>query len=137
MADIARSVDTSGSRLPLVGIVDADRRVRHSLTDVLRLGGVRVAGAAATSGEALALVEMHRPDLIVIDPHLPSASAGAALLAGIRTRWPWIRVVLIGWREAAQSEVNTPVAVYVSKTAAPEEFVRAILTALQPDPPAA
>ena len=135
MASLARSIDRRELGVPLIGIVDADRRVRHSLTDLLRLGGVRVAGAVGSSREALEMVELHGPDVLVIDPRLPTVEAGAALLSRIRTTWPGIHVVLIGWRDGLEGEAGIEPAIYVSKNAAPVEFLRAILDALRTAPP--
>jgi len=74
---------------PSVVIVDADRRVRQSLSDVLRLaGGVEVLGSAGDVRAALELIERHRPDVVVVDPRLPDVPAGIALLSGIRLAWP-------------------------------------------------
>ena len=113
---------------PLVVIVDADRRVRHSLTELLQLGGVRVAGSAAGADETLALLERQRPDLLVIDPRLPTPAAGSELLATVRQMWPRLRLLLMGWSQ--RDEADADGLAYVSKGAAPAEFLRAILAAL-------
>ena len=127
MTSIACRDDTR-RHSPLVVIVDADRRVRHSLTELLRLGGVRVAGSAGGAEEALALLERQRPDLLVIDPRLPTPAAGRELLATVGQMWPRLRLLLMGWPqrdEAAADSLD-----YVSKGAAPADFLRAILAAL-------
>ena len=61
---------------PRVVIIDADRRIRQSLTDVLRLaGGVDVLGSAGDVPAALKLVAEHLPEVVVVDPRLPDAPA--------------------------------------------------------------
>ncbi len=110
-------------------IIDADRRIRQSLTDVLRLaGGVEVLGSAGDVRAALELVERHRPDVVVVDPRLPDADAGVALLSGIRLAWPATRIVLTGWggREMA---LPGPDLAFVAKSAPAEEFVAAVVEA--------
>ena len=113
---------------PLVAIVDADRRVRHSLAELLRLGGVRVAGSAGGTEEALALLERQQPDLLVIDPRLPTPAAGSELLATVRQMWPRLRLLLMGWPQ--RDEAAADGLAYISKGAAPAEFLGAILAAL-------
>ncbi|HUG47224.1 MAG TPA: response regulator [Candidatus Limnocylindria bacterium] len=111
-----------------VVIADADRRVRHSLAELVRLGGVNVAGAAADAGEALRVIDEQDPDLLVLDPQLPTAAAGAELLATVRRIRPSMQVLLMGW--PARDDSAPPDLSYVSKAASPAELLRAILAAL-------
>lgn len=127
MTSLARSHDMRRHG-PLVVIVDADRRVRHSLAELLRLGGVRVAGSAGGADEALALLKQQRPDLLVIDPRLPTPAAGMELLATVAQMWPRLRLLLMGW--AQREETVADGLAYISKGAAPADFVSAILAAL-------
>jgi len=114
---------------PSVVIVDADRRVRQSLSDVLRLaGGVEVLGSAGNVRAALELMERHRPDVVVVDPRLPDVPAGIALLSGIRLAWPETRIVLTGW-VGAESPLPGPDLAFVAKSAPAAEFVAAVLEA--------
>ena len=112
---------------PLVAIVDADRRVRSSLPDLLRLGGVCVAGAAAGASDALALIERWQPDLVLIDPSLPKPGAGRELIATIRARWPDLGLLVMGWPNRAD---RTQAPGHLSKDAPPADFLRAIMAAL-------
>ena len=110
-------------------IVDADRRVRQSLTDVLRLaGGVEVLGSAGDVRAALELVELHRPDVVVIDPRLPDIPPGVALVRGIRLAWPATRIVLTGWG-GPETALPGPDLAFVAKSAPAEEFVAGVLKA--------
>ncbi len=114
---------------PSVVIIDADRRIRLSLTDVLRLaGGVEVLGSAGDVRAALELVERHRPDVVVVDPRLPGADAGVALLSGIRLAWPATRIVLTGWGGPGTA-LPGPDLAFVAKSAPAEEFVAAVVEA--------
>lgn len=113
---------------PSVVVADADRRVRHSLAELVRLGGVQVAGSAADAGEALRLIDELGPDLLVLDPELPTAAAGAEFLATARRHRPHMQVLLIGW--TARDDSSPGGLPYVSKTASPADFLRAILAAL-------
>ena len=62
---------------PRVVIVDADRRVQQSLSDLLGLTGkIAVVGRAGDVRAALEEVERSEPDVVLIDPRLPDVEAG-------------------------------------------------------------
>jgi DNA-binding NarL/FixJ family response regulator len=114
---------------PSVVIIDADRRIRQSLSDVLRLaGGVDVLGSAGDIRAAIELMERYRPDVVVVDPRLPDARAGVALVSGIRLAWPETRIVLTGW-VGAESALPGPDLAFVAKSAPADEFVAAVVEA--------
>jgi DNA-binding NarL/FixJ family response regulator len=116
---------------PRVVIVDSDRRVQQSLSDLLGLTGqVSVVGSAGDVREALEEVERVHPDVVLVDPRLPDLEAGNALIAGMARAWPSMRIVLTGFGDTeghAHSD-GMPVR-YVSKGGSPEEFVAAIVNA--------
>lgn len=128
----ARSVAPSA---PRVVIVDADRRVQQSLSDLLGLTGrVSVVGCAGDVRAALEEVAKAEPDVVLLDPRLPDVEAGVALLAGLRRARPSITIVLTGWADVeGHAALNGTRSCYVSKGGAPEEFVSAILDACSPD----
>jgi len=114
---------------PRVVIVDADRRVQQSLSDLLCVTGeVEVVGRAGEVRAALELVEQQRPDVVLVDPRLPDIEAGLALIAGMSRAWPGMRLVLTGWSDGEQFADT----VYVSKSATPEQFADAIVHACCP-----
>lgn len=114
---------------PRVVIVDADRRIQQSLSDLLRLTGeVEVVGRAADVRTALEEVERVRPDVALIDPRLPDIEAGIALIHGLRRAWPHMRIVLTGWGDTeGHSALDGARSCYVSKGSSPEEFVSAVV----------
>jgi DNA-binding NarL/FixJ family response regulator len=119
---------------PRVVIVDADRRVQQSLRGVLRVAGeVEVVGTAGDVRGALELIEQQRPDVVIVDPRLPDVDAGAALVRSIRLAWPSIRVVATGWA-FDMPDVNGHAMSFVAKSAQPEEFVSAVVTACSETP---
>jgi DNA-binding NarL/FixJ family response regulator len=114
------------SRPPRVAIVDADRRIRHSLGNLLILAGLTVVGQAGTVEEALDLVETQRPTVILIDARLPDVEAGEALATAIVARHPGIRVVLMGWSDRPDPGARFGgYAGYIRKDLSPEEIVAA------------
>lgn len=115
---------------PRVVIVDADRRVRNSLSELLRVSGqIDVVGGAGDVRAALELVERERPDMVLVDPRLPDLDAGSALVTGLSRAWPDVRVVLTEWTDAQGHGALPSVQAHVSKDASPEAFVAAILDA--------
>ncbi len=119
---------------PRVVIVDFDRRVSDSLTDLLGIcGEVDVVGRAGDVRAALEVVERTRPDVVLIDPRLPDIEAGEALMRGLRRAWPVVRIVLSGWADVdGHSLPSAPRPRFVSKSASPEAFVAAIVDACCP-----
>ncbi|MEO6295460.1 MAG: response regulator [Candidatus Limnocylindria bacterium] len=113
---------------PRVVIIDADRRVQQSLADLLGVGGeVDVVGRAGDVRAALQEVERSHPDVVLVDPRLPDIDAGIALIRGLGTAWPGLRIVMTGWNDTdghSQGDARTR---YVSKGGSPEEFVSAIV----------
>ncbi len=112
-------------------IVDADRRVRQSLAELCDLESeltvVATAGTAAAAAEA---IEEHRPDLVLLDPHLPDVDQGLAFIAETRARHPGTRVLVMGWSELLESAAMTTGAhAFVPKSASPADLVAILSTA--------
>jgi DNA-binding NarL/FixJ family response regulator len=113
---------------PRVVIVDADRRVLQSLSDLLGVSGeVDVVGRAADVRSALEEIERESPDVVLVDPRLPDVDAGMALIWGMTRAWPELRVVITGWGDADSRPAMNGMACYVNKGSSPEEFVDAIV----------
>lgn len=113
---------------PRVVIVDADRRIQQSLADLLSVSGdCVVVGRAGDVRGALQVVERTRPDAVLVDPRLPDVEAGVALIRGLETAWPDLRVVVTGWSDTEGHALTGAEPPYVSKGSSPEEFVSALL----------
>jgi DNA-binding NarL/FixJ family response regulator len=116
---------------PRVVIVDADRRVQQSLSDLLGVtGDVEVVGVASDVRAALEEVEEAHPDVVLVDPRLPDIDAGMALITGLARARPDLRIVMTGWSDVAgHAQVANLPTRYVSKAGSPEDFVEAIVDA--------
>ena len=111
-----------------VVIVDADRRVRQSLTSILELEpGVEVVGAAPDIQEGLKLVEALAPDVVAVDPCLPEVPAGLALVATLRRRAPGMRIVVMSCQALEEQAIADGADAFVAKDGAASEFVAALL----------
>lgn len=81
-------------------VVDADRRVRASLADLLDLAErVQVVGSVGHARAALDVCADRRPDAVVIDPRLPELPDGIAFIRGLRASQPQVRVVVVAWSD--------------------------------------
>ena len=116
---------------PRVVIVDADRRVQQSISDLLGVTGeVEVVGRAGDVRTALEEVQRLRPDVVLVDTRLPDVEAGEALIGGLSRAWPSMRIVLTGWSNPdGQARPGEVANCYVSKGSSPEEFIAAIVDA--------
>ena len=125
---------TALSRPLRVVIVDADRRVRHSLSGLLGLDDdVLVVGTASDVHEALAVCAELEPDVVVVDPRLPEVDAGLALVERLRKRSPAVRVVAVCSTNALENpSLDRGAVAFVPKGESPVDFVRAILAAGAP-----
>jgi CheY-like chemotaxis protein len=124
--------DPSASPRRIV-IVDADRRVRQSLACILELApGIEVVGICAGVSEALALVAARSVDVVAIDPRLPDVADGLALVAGLRSRQPDVRIVVMSCDALEQPALRHGADGFAAKDGSPTEFVAALLGEGQP-----
>jgi DNA-binding NarL/FixJ family response regulator len=98
-------------------VVDADRRVRQSLAGLIRVSdGLTLTGAVGDPVAAMHALERDAVDVVLIDPRLPEAEVGVALLGEIRAIWPSVRIVALSvvehldalWDDARELVVVSP-----------------------------
>jgi DNA-binding NarL/FixJ family response regulator len=90
--------------------------------------GVEVVGEAHSGPQLLDMIERRRPDAVLMDMHMPGMD-GAAVIGGIRERWPDVKVVVFSAsQEQRQIDValNAGASAYVVKSASPAD-VAAVL----------
>jgi two-component system, NtrC family, response regulator GlrR len=92
--DAAAAEDSpSASRKPKILVVDADPALRR-LT-VTRLGGAEYAVDSAAGAEsALNACVRSRPNLVVVELHMPDMD-GLAFLKELKSRWPQLTVIVL------------------------------------------
>jgi DNA-binding NarL/FixJ family response regulator len=120
-------------------VVDADDRVRESLTGLLAISGqCLVVASAGQVSTALDLAAHHRPDVVIVDPRLPEVDGGIALISSLRARLPSIRILAMSWSDSLESAVlESGADGFVRKTFRPSELTAAILAAGRDVTPAA
>jgi DNA-binding NarL/FixJ family response regulator len=89
---------------------------------------VDVVGEAATVPEAIAAIAAHRPDVVLLDVHMPDGG-GRAVLDATRRAHPSVKFLALSVSDAAEDVIGLIRAGargYVTKTISPEELVTAI-----------
>ena len=115
-------------------VVDADDRVRESLTGLLAIGDrLSVVGSSGQAQVALALAHEHHPDLVVVDPRLPEVDGGVSFIAELRASCPDVRVLAMSWSNALERPaIDGGAHGFVRKTFRPTELIAAIVAAGRP-----
>jgi DNA-binding NarL/FixJ family response regulator len=89
---------------------------------------VHVVGEAGDVDDAIQGIRALRPDVVLLDVHLPGGG-GAAVLEGVHTELPDVRFLALSVSDAATDVIRVIRAGargYVTKTIAPDELVDAI-----------
>jgi DNA-binding NarL/FixJ family response regulator len=122
----------AGDPSPLrVVVVDADDRIRESLSRLLCIGArLEVVGTAGEPEPALEIVRSTRPDVVIVDPRLPEVDGGLTFLRNLRQTAPDVRVVVMSGTDLPQLAEVAPLADgVVRKTFRATELLTAILGA--------
>lgn len=110
-------------------VVDDHLVVREGLRWMLGPdSGIEIAAEAETGARALEAIEADRPDVVLLDIHLPDGS-GLDLLATIRSRFPGLPVVMLTMSDEptyVEEAVRAGAVGYVLKSAPRAELIRAI-----------
>jgi len=116
---------------PVLRVLLADDHVLvragiHSLLN--QLEGIDVVGEASNGREALELVEMHRPGIVLMDIDMPELN-GLGATARIVSRFPSVRVIILsvhGTEEHVLQALRAGAAGYLLKNISPAELDQAI-----------
>lgn len=79
--------------------------MRAAILTLNALPGVTVVGAARTGPEALPLVPLHQPDLILMDVHMPVMN-GVRTASRLRAQGTRAKIVFVSLGEAPVEELN-------------------------------
>ena len=91
-----------------VVVVDDHPLVRDALTDVLEAaGGISVVGQGTDGSQVAAAVAQARPDVLIIDLHMPKMD-GLTAARGVRTSHPEVRILFLtgGFTPASANEAR-------------------------------
>ena len=90
---------------------------------------IEVVGEAGSVGEAVAGIGHHKPDVVLLDVHMPDGG-GAAVLAQVRTALPDVVFLALSVSDAAEdviAVIRAGARGYVTKTISCQELVRAVV----------
>ena len=115
-------------------VVDADDRVRESLTGLLAIGDrVLVVGSSGQAESALALAREHRPDVVVVDPRLPEVDGGVRFINELHASCPDVRILAMSWTDALERPaIDGGAHGFVRKTFRPADLIAAIVATGRP-----
>ena len=88
---------------------------------------VDIVGEAADGREAVELVEMRRPDVVIMDVRMPGIN-GLEATRVIKDRWPEIKVIVLTMYPSHQTEALTAGAdAFLVKGCTADDLLKAIL----------
>jgi DNA-binding NarL/FixJ family response regulator len=114
-----------------VGVIcDSHPMWLDAVEQVLRRISIRVVGKTTSTAEALALVEEHRPDLLITElADTNGELSGLALIERSRAAVPSLRPLVLSVHQDAQlidAALAAGASAYVVKTAHPEDLASAV-----------
>lgn len=79
---------------PTLLVVDDDEAWRAALKDSLDAEGFRVI-VLARAEWTMSAIELHRPDLVILDNQMPGQFLGLELLPLLCNRWPSLPIIMV------------------------------------------
>lgn len=112
-----------------VVLVDDHTLFREGLAELLTSdSAVRVVAQGSTGADAVTLVRMHQPDVVLVDVEMPGPGAGA-IIRRLRQENPNTRVIVLTMHDRAElvmELLDQGAAAYLVKTIAREELIAAV-----------
>jgi DNA-binding NarL/FixJ family response regulator len=116
--------DESRTRDALKALLLAREMTQDAATSPL----IQVVGEARDGEEAIRLIDIHQPEVVVIDACMPGMS-GLEATRLIKKNWPWVKVVMLTmYSEQRQTALNAGVDIFLNKGCLAEKLFDAILS---------
>ncbi|MGO9901966.1 MAG: response regulator [Solirubrobacteraceae bacterium] len=93
-----------------------------------RSDDIEVVGEASTGAQVLALIERRRPEVVVLDLHMPDIR-GVECVETIRREWPEVKTLVLSAaddRASIDSALNAGASAYIVKSVQPADLVSII-----------
>ena len=121
------------TRRPItVALVDDHPIVRKGIREVLENSGtITVVGEAASSDEAIRLINKTMPDLMIVDIIIEGSSNGIDLIKSVSERMPSIKCLVMSMHDEsmyAERAIRAGARGYIMKDIAPRNIIDAINT---------
>lgn len=116
-----------------VVIVDDHRMVRGGLRLLLEREGISVVGEAGDANAALACVEKHSPNILLLDYELPGGD-GLQVAREVHASHPSTRVIILSAHHDAElvgRALQAGAMAFLTKEEATDELIRAVGTVIQ------
>nr|WP_281245420.1 response regulator transcription factor [Geodermatophilus ruber] len=115
-------------------MADDDPRVRRALDAALsEVEDLEVLGVCGSAAELCRCATAHRPDIVLLDVHLPDAAAGLGLIGALtRARVPVVAMSAVGGVRGASLAAGA--VAFVEKDGAADTLVDALFAAGQGPP---
>lgn len=124
---MSRATSEPASPPVAIAIVDDHALFRAGVRAEMA-GRMHVVGEAGSVGEAVALILEHRPDVVLLDVHMPDGG-GVAVIARVAAAAPEVRFLALSVSDAPEDVIATIRAGargYVTKTIAGDELQDAV-----------
>ena len=118
---------TQDSSPPRVVIAEDEALIRLDLAEMLEEEGYQVVGQAGDGEQAVALVEQHRPDLVVLDVKMPKLDGiSAASHIAERRLAPVVILTAFGQRDLVERARDAGAMAYLVKPFSPLQLIDCI-----------
>jgi two-component system, response regulator PdtaR len=130
-ADVDRATEAGSSPPVRVVIAEDEAIIRLDLKEILQSAGYDVVGEAARGDEAIALVDEHRPDLVILDIKMPGMDGvRAAREITARHRAAVLVLTAFSQRDLIEDARDAGVSAYLVKPFRREELLPAVADVL-------
>lgn len=116
-----------------VVVLDDHAMLRDSVSRALENAGFEVVGGASTPEEAVSLVRIHRPDLLLADVNLGDGNDGIEVAAAARGEHEDLKVVVVSMHDderTVKRALEAGVSGFVSKDAPLSELLDGVRTVM-------
>jgi DNA-binding NarL/FixJ family response regulator len=89
-----------------------------------RSDDIEIVGEAVSGSQVLAMVERRRPEVVLLDLHMPGV-VGADLIAAIHADWPDVKIIVLSAsdeRSAIDGAINAGASAYILKSVNPVDL---------------
>jgi DNA-binding NarL/FixJ family response regulator len=122
---VSREYEPSGRAASRVLIADDHPLILAGIRRTLeRSDDIEIVGEAASAAQVIGLVERRRPEILLLDLHMPGAN-GSDLIETIHRDWPSVRIIILSAsdeRSAIDGALGAGASAYILKSVNPVDL---------------